>query len=70
VDLKLPKLDGEALSREIRLHDPSVPIVLMTGYQGDSVMGRFGGLNVSGLLQKPFMADELADSVSAALGDA
>ncbi len=56
-DVVMPRMGGRELAAEIRLHWPSVPILFMSGYTNDEVIGR-GLIGPSeAFLQKPFGPD-------------
>src|SRR4029077_17803877 len=69
VDIRLPDLDGYEAFRRLREVQPSVPIILMTGFGWDPshsiVKGRQEGLQA--VLYKPFRADRLMEAVEQAL---
>lgn len=56
-DVRMPRMDGLELTREIKAHFPAVPVVLMTGFADLKVAQQAVELGVAGLLKKPF--DEL-----------
>ncbi|WP_309672353.1 response regulator [Gemmatimonas sp.] len=59
LDLTMPHLDGAATFREMRRIDPDVRVVLMSGYNEQSVTPQFAGKGLEGFVQKPFQYDEL-----------
>ncbi len=67
LDLTMPILDGEETYRQLRLHDPEIRVVLMSGYNAQSVATQFVGQGLAGFIQKPFRADEIAARVRAVL---
>ena len=54
VDLTMPRLDGEQTMREIQAIRPDARVVIMSGYDQQSLTERFAKLNPAGFLQKPF----------------
>ncbi len=54
VDLTMPRLDGEQAMREIQAIRPDARVVIMSGYDQQSLTERFAELNPAGFLQKPF----------------
>jgi PAS domain S-box-containing protein len=54
VDLTMPRLDGEQTMREIRAIRPDTRVVIMSGYDQQSLTERFAELSPAGFLQKPF----------------
>lgn len=67
LDLTLPRLDGEAVFRELRALRPEVRVILMSGYNEQEVVNRFAGKGLAGFLQKPWSPRRLIDAVSAEL---
>jgi two-component system, cell cycle sensor histidine kinase and response regulator CckA len=68
-DVLLPAMSGLGLAAALRDRMPGMPVVFVSGYEGNGVPGetaREAGL----FLQKPFRADELVASVLAALAGA
>ena len=71
-DLSMPEMDGIALIRAAQARCPGLPVVLLTGYAGDTtalaVDGAFSGS--FSLLRKPVGADQLVARVRALLAGA
>ncbi len=69
VDIRLPDLDGYETYKRLREVQPSVPIILMTGFGWDPshsiVKARQEGLQT--VLYKPFRADRLMEAVEQVL---
>ncbi|MBX6313751.1 MAG: response regulator, partial [Isosphaeraceae bacterium] len=69
VDIRLPDMDGYEIFRRLREINPSVPIILMTGFGYDPthsiVKARQEGLQM--VLYKPFRTDRLLEAVEQAL---
>jgi two-component system cell cycle sensor histidine kinase/response regulator CckA len=59
-DVVMPRLDGRALARELSTIAPSLPVILMSGYNDDS---DDGGLAVQ--LYKPFSREQLHAAIAA-----
>ena len=59
LDLTMPRLDGGHTLLALRLLDPALPVVLMSGHSESLVAQRFAGHGVADFLAKPFAADEL-----------
>ncbi len=66
-DLAMPRMNGRTLAARLRVLQPGLPVLFMSGYTDDEVARR--GLMVDGqpLLQKPFSPDGLAAALHAAL---
>ena len=67
LDLAMPRLDGEETFRQLRLIDPEVRVVMMSGYNAQTVTTQFVGNGLAGFVQKPFRADDLEAQVRAVL---
>lgn len=59
LDLTMPHLDGAGTFREMRRIDSQVRVVLMSGYNEQTVTAQFAGKGLEGFIQKPFQYDEL-----------
>jgi len=59
LDLTMPHLDGEATFSALRNIRPDLPVLLMSGFNENDALSRFGGKGLSGFLQKPFDLDNL-----------
>ena len=61
LDLTMPHMDGEQTCQELIQIDPSVPVILASGYNEQELAQRFTGTGFAGFLQKPYQyADLLA----------
>ncbi len=66
MDIKMPDLDGiEAAARLTR--ERVAPVVLLTAYSEQNLIGRAKGAGVSGYLVKPFRESELMPVIELAL---
>jgi CheY-like chemotaxis protein len=54
LDLTMPVMSGEEALRELRLLDPSVPVLLSSGYNEMEAVHRFAGKGLAGFIQKPY----------------
>lgn len=64
-DIRMPGLTGFELGREARLRNPSLPILLISGFAGhtfEDSQGLFAQSNIQ-FLPKPFTAPQLLASV-------
>jgi len=67
-DLRMPRLGGMALLREIREMHPEVPVIVVTAY-GDSVSAvEATGWGAVAFLQKPIRRDQILEVAARALG--
>jgi len=67
MDLTMPVLDGEEACRELRRLGADVPVILTSGFNEAEAMARFGGLGLTGFIQKPFDLADLVGQVLEAL---
>jgi PAS domain S-box-containing protein len=68
LDLTMPVLGGEEALRELRRVRPHVKVVLSSGFSEAEAIQRFGGQELSGFIQKPYTAAQLAKKVKTVLG--
>jgi len=66
----MPQMNGEETLRALREIQPSIPVVIMSGYDEHDLSSRFTELGPIRFLQKPFAAQALYDSIAAALDGA
>ena len=64
LDLTMPDLTGDQVFEEIRGMDPSVRVILMSGYDQKEATKRFGTEGLAGFLQKPFAARVLRERLA------
>ncbi len=67
LDLTMPVLGGEEALRELRRVRPEVKIVLSSGFNEAEAIQRFAGQRLSGFIQKPYSAAQLAEKIKAVL---
>ena len=63
LDIKLPDIDGIALLDAIRLQDPAVGVVMMTGFKDPDTIIEAMKKGASDFLIKPFSIDKLLLSI-------
>ncbi|MBD3268043.1 response regulator [bacterium] len=68
LDLTMPNVDGEEAFYEIREIDPSVRVVLSSGYNEQEVTQRFTGQGLAGFIQKPYSFESLQAALNKILG--
>lgn len=59
IDVGLPDRKGDILVSEIRAHYPSLPIVIASGYEGETLRARFRGDDRIAFLSKPYIEEQL-----------
>ena len=65
LDVKMPRLDGIEAARRI-LADQAIPIVMLTAYGQEELVGRAVEAGVFGYLVKPFREQDLVPAITAA----
>jgi two-component system, cell cycle sensor histidine kinase and response regulator CckA len=60
-DIVMPGMSGRDLALRLREKDPALPIVFMSGYTDDALLG--GDFTTTRLLPKPFDAEQLLRAV-------
>ena len=61
LDLTMPVMNGEETLRQLRTINPTLRVVLMSGYSEGETMQRCSSLGVSGYLPKPFELGSLVE---------
>lgn len=62
-DVKMPGQDGFEMIRQARQIQPTIPIIMMTGYLTSRTMEKNGRYGADNYIAKPFTPDELLDAV-------
>lgn len=62
-DLVMPGIPGVQLAREVRSLRPGVPVLYMSGYSGDEILGPEDIARDGAFLEKPFTPQELSGTV-------
>jgi PAS domain S-box-containing protein len=65
LDLAMPDMTGDQAAPLIREIDPTVPIILSSGYAEREARSKFGEVGLAGFLQKPYRAGALVEMVNA-----
>jgi len=68
LDLTMPHMDGEATFSALRNIRPDLPVLLMSGFNENDALSRFGGKGLSGFLQKPFDLANLRQKLIECIG--
>ncbi len=63
LDLTMPVMSGEQAFQHLQRIQPSVKVILTSGYDEADALSRFNGAGLSGFIQKPYTATQLAQSV-------
>jgi CheY-like chemotaxis protein len=67
LDLVLPQFNGLEVLRRLRRVSTTTKVILSTGYVESLDLKELAGLEISGLLSKPYMPNQLLAAVRAAL---
>jgi len=59
LDLIMPQMDGFETFEQIKRLNPSLPVVLTSGYDDERLPSRFADIGFSGFLQKPYQTEPL-----------
>ena len=68
MDLTMPRMDGREAFRAMHDLDPSVPIVLSSGFTEQDSVQTLSGENPTGFIQKPYQIKELRQLLQRVLG--
>ena len=66
-DVRMPRMDGLALQRRIRLERPELPIIFITAHHDDRVEERAFAQGAAFFFRKPFDAGELLRAIKLAM---
>jgi PAS domain S-box-containing protein len=69
MDLTMPRLDGREAFRIMRSLDPTIPVVLSSGYSEQDSLQTFPDGGPMGFLQKPYQLKDLKTVIQRALGN-
>jgi PAS domain S-box-containing protein len=67
LDLTMPHLDGEETFRQMRMLNPSVRVILTSGFNQQEAVNRFTGKGLAGFIQKPFELGSLIQVIRSVL---
>lgn len=67
-DLRMPGFDGLELLRQAKRIDPSVPVLVLTGYVSEASVREALRAGASAYLAKPFTVRQFSETVNRALG--
>jgi len=68
-DIHMPKMDGIGLLRKIKLINPNIPVILITGYGHYRQLIESGEVKPDGYLEKPFNLQDIFDIIYKFLPD-
>ena len=67
-DLRMPDMDGIATLEALKSREPSMQIIVVTGYSSRDMRARCTALGACGYLSKPFDLDEMLHLVESTIG--
>jgi len=67
-DLRMPEIDGMELLRRLKKKEPSLDVIMITGYSTVSTAAEAAQLQVYDYIPKPFEPEELKNAVRRTLG--
>jgi PAS domain S-box-containing protein len=70
LDLSMPDMSGAEVLPRLRELTPELPVLVSSGYSEDESLRLFHGIPVSGFIQKPYTARDLARKVKTAIEEA
>ena len=62
LDIKMRKVNGLDVLKEIKAHAPRVPVVMVTGYKSVETAAEAARLGASGYIVKPFKLEEILET--------
>jgi two-component system alkaline phosphatase synthesis response regulator PhoP len=68
-DIKMPRMDGIILTKEISAQYPGVPVMVMTAFDEEYSAGTAISLGAREFIKKPFSPDEFAIRLTKMIGD-
>ena len=63
LDLSMPGMGGEETFRRLKEVDPTVRVVLTSGYAEEEALERFAGQGITGFIQKPYKWSQLMQTI-------
>jgi len=64
LDFAMPGMNGMEVAKQVHSRFPTLPMLFITGFADQSALGKVGDARI---IKKPFLGDELANKVHAAL---
>lgn len=69
LDLTMPRMDGEACLRELLRRDPTLKVIMASGFNEQEVINRFAEGGPGGFVQKPYNSVDLLSKIQQLLGE-
>jgi len=67
LDLAMPVMTGDQTAPRLRSINPTVPIILSSGYSETEARQRFAGIGITAFLQKPYEAGLLLEKIETSI---
>ncbi len=67
LDMSMPGMSGRQVLEQLKTIRPELPVIICSGYSEDEVYRQFSGLQLAGVLQKPFTTAVLLEKVRSVL---
>lgn len=64
LDIRLPRLNGVAVLRQIRSTDPTLPVIIMTGLATPGEMAEARRLGVTEIIEKPEVLKHFSEALA------
>jgi CheY-like chemotaxis protein len=69
LDLTMPGMDGLATFKALREQSPELPVIVASGMAVDQVLGQFGDMPPTSIIQKPYQIADLSANIQRILKD-
>lgn len=63
MDIKMPKVNGIDVLKEIKSKHPALKVIMVTGYRSVETAAEASRLGASGYIIKPFKSEEILETV-------
>lgn len=67
LDYQMPEMDGYEVLQEIRIIDPSLPVIIITANTETDIINKFVTSGVSDIVNKPFEFEDLLSRIKMCL---
>ncbi len=67
LDIRMPKIDGIEVAKEVRKFDTESKIIFVTAFQGKELHAEASRYNISCYITKPSSAEQILEAIKAAL---
>lgn len=67
LDIKMPKMNGLEVLKQIKADKPKLPVILITGYQSEEIAREAIRLGAFDYIPKPFESEQILKTVAKAV---